>query len=77
MTQTISPALDRRGRPTGIDEALDRVSDQLQRLNQAIKVAVEAGATIELSRRSRYHCGSGHWGDQMSPVVSLPPRAGR
>lgn len=57
-----------------LDAAVRRVSDQLQRLNGAIIEAVEAGATIELLRGSRHHTGTGRWGDQMRPVVTVPLR---
>ena len=51
--------------------AIRRVADQMHRLNHAIVQAVEAGATVELLRCSRYHCGNGRWGDQMQPVVTV------
>jgi hypothetical protein len=35
---------------------------------------VDAGATIELRRRSRVHSGDGCWADQMAPLV-LPKTA--
>jgi hypothetical protein len=48
---------------------LDAVAEGLARLNAAIAEAVEAGLSIELQRAARHHCGSGHWGDLMMPVV--------
>jgi hypothetical protein len=46
---------------------MERVLDDLERLNQTIKQAVEAGLTIEIIRAARHHCGGGNWGDVMSP----------
>lgn len=63
-------------RPPELEAAIRRVADQLHRLNQAIMGAVEAGATVELVRCSRYHGGDGRWGDQMVPVVMLPSESG-
>ena len=54
-----------------LDAAIRRVANDLHRLNHSIAQAVEAGATIELMRCSRYHCGTGKWGDQMVPVVRV------
>ena len=51
-------------------QALNRVSDEVHRLNGAIIGAVEAGLTVELRRASRHHSAAGHWGDQSVPVVS-------
>lgn len=51
--------------------AIRRVADQVHRLNHAIVAAVEAGATIELLRCSRFHAGDGHWGDQTQPIVTV------
>lgn len=53
------------------ETAIRRVADQMHRLNHAIAQAVEAGATVELLRCSRYHSGSGQWGDQMQPIVTV------
>jgi len=53
------------------DIAIRRVADQVHRLNHAIVQAVEAGATIELLRCSRYHAGDGQWGDQTQPIVTV------
>lgn len=63
-------------RPPELEAAIRRVADQLHRLNQAIMGAVEAGATVELVRCSRYHGGDGRWGDQMVPLVMLPADSG-
>jgi hypothetical protein len=56
---------------TVVNGAIRRVANDLHRLNQSIVQAVEAGVTIELLRCSRYHCGSGTWGDQMVPVIKV------
>lgn len=56
----------------GVQEiAIRRVADQVHRLNHAIVKAVEAGATIELLRCSRFHSGEGSWGDQTQPIVTV------
>lgn len=49
--------------------AIQTVADELARLNAAIREAVNAGLSVELSRSERYHCGSGCWGDVMRPVI--------
>ena len=51
--------------------AIRRLADQMHRLNHAIIQAVEAGVSVELMRCSRYHSGSGLWGDQMQPIVTV------
>jgi hypothetical protein len=48
---------------------MDAVTEQLQRLNMAIRDAVDSGLSIELHRSERYHCGGGCWGDMMKPVI--------
>jgi hypothetical protein len=53
------------------ETAIRRVADQMHRLNHAIVQAVEAGVTVELLRCSRYHSGSGFWGDQMQPIITV------
>ncbi|WP_038013736.1 hypothetical protein [Terasakiella pusilla] len=50
--------------PTDIHEASSWMSYQVDQLNLAVKKLVDAGATIELVRTSRYHNGTGNWGDQ-------------
>ncbi|MFD1330892.1 hypothetical protein ACFQ4O_02665 [Methylopila musalis] len=59
------------------DRALRRVADAVHRLNLAIIKTVESGLSVELTRVSRYHNGSGSWGDQMVPMVRDTPRNGR
>jgi hypothetical protein len=56
---------------TEVERAIRRVASDLHRLNHSVTKAVEAGATIELLRCSRFHCGNGRWGDQMVPVVKM------
>jgi hypothetical protein len=54
------------------DAQMDRIEDvvaQLERLNAAVRAAVEAGLSVELHRSERHHCGSGCWGDVMRPVI--------
>ena len=51
------------------DRAIHRLANDLHRLNRSVMEAVEAGVSIELVRTSRHHCGNGHWGDMMVPVV--------
>jgi hypothetical protein len=50
-------------------EAMQAVAAELDRLNAAIRQAVDAGVAIELQRSERYHCGQGCWGDVMKPVI--------
>lgn len=54
------------------DRAVNRLADAVHRLNEAVQRAVEAGVSIELMRVSRFHDGSGNWGDQMVPLVRAP-----
>lgn len=61
---------------SALDTAIRRVANDLHRLNHSIAQAVEAGATIELLRCSRYHCGTGKWGDQMAPVIKVAEAPG-
>ena len=53
----------------GQDSALRMVANSSHRLNEAIVRAADAGITVELMRASRYHGGTGSWGDQMVPIV--------
>ncbi len=50
-------------------DGIEAVAAQLDRLNAAIRAAVDAGLSVELSRSERYHCGGGCWGDLMKPVI--------
>lgn len=59
---------------TDSDRAIREVAETVHRANEAVRRAVDAGVSVELIRVSRYHDGSGSWGDQMIPAVrdSLP-----
>ncbi len=48
---------------------MEAIAEQLDRLNAAIRAAVDSGLSVELQRSERYHCGGGCWGDVMRPVV--------
>ena len=50
-------------------DRLEAVAAELDRLNETIRQAVNAGLSVELHRSERYHCGGGCWGDMMRPVV--------
>ena len=50
-------------------ESLAALAAELDRLNHAVRGAVEAGLSVEMQRAERYHCGRGNWGDVMRPVV--------
>ena len=50
-------------------DRIEAVAEQLDRLNAAIREAVDSGLSVELHRSERYHCGSGCWGDMMKPVI--------
>lgn len=60
--------------PPRSEQALRRVAEESERLNEAIAAAVDAGLTVELRRSRRHHGGQGAWGDQMVPAVTLPNR---
>ena len=45
------------------------LANELHRLNYTIMKAVEAGASVELSRAARHHSGDGNWGDLLVPVI--------
>ncbi len=49
--------------------AINRLANELHRLNHAVIDAVEAGISVELQRGARHHAGGGNWGDLMIPVV--------
>ena len=46
------------------------ITNNLHRLNESIAEAVSAGLTVEIKRASRFHGGTGHWGDQIYLVVN-------
>ena len=50
-------------------QGIETVAAELERLNAAIRAAVDAGLSVELQRSERYHCGGGCWGDMMKPVI--------
>lgn len=52
-----------------LDRAVNRVAEAVHRLNEAVQRAVAAGVSVELVRVSRYHDGSGNWGDQVVPMI--------
>ncbi len=60
-------------RPDGFtaeqDSTIRVVTNSLHRLNEAITEAVEAGLTVEIKRASRFHGGTGNWGDQIYLVI--------
>lgn len=49
--------------------AIHRVADAVHRMNEAVQRAVNEGISVELVRVSRFHSGSGSWGDQIVPMV--------
>ena len=49
--------------------AINRLANDLHRLNNAVINAVEAGISVELQRGARHHTESGFWGDLMIPIV--------
>lgn len=72
VTQTTSCQEDKQGTTTELDMSIRRMADLVHRLNRAVAEVVEAGATVELMRCSRYHSGNGRWGDQTQPIVLVP-----
>lgn len=49
--------------------AIRAIAHDLDRLNDAVKAAVEAGLSVELQRSARHHHDQGYWGDLMTPRV--------
>ena len=49
--------------------AINRLANDLHRLNNAVIAAVESGISIELQRGARHHNDDGYWGDLMIPIV--------
>ncbi len=47
------------------DSRLRIITNNLHRLNDSIVQAVGAGLTVEIKRASRFHGGTGSWGDQI------------
>jgi hypothetical protein len=54
---------------TDQQKAVRRVADAVHRVNEAIIRAVDSGISVELVRTSRFHDGTGNWGDQMIPMI--------
>ncbi len=52
-----------------VDRAINRVAEAVHRLNEAVQRAVASGVSVELIRVSRFHDGSGNWGDQVVPMI--------
>ena len=52
-----------------MDRAVNRVAEAVHRLNESVQRAIAAGVSVELVRVSRYHDGSGNWGDQVVPMI--------
>jgi hypothetical protein len=55
-----------------VERLIRRVADMVHRLNEQVEATVRAGVTVELIRSSRVHDGTGHWGDQMVPLIRMP-----
>jgi len=51
------------------DSNIRIVTNSLHRLNEAVTEAVKAGLTVEIKRASRFHGGTGNWGDQIYLVL--------
>ena len=49
--------------------AINRLANELHRLNNAVISAVETGISVELQRGARHHVDGGFWGDLMIPIV--------
>ena len=64
-----APADPESERPQDQEAAIGVLANALQRRNEAVVNAVEAGLTVACVRASRYHNGSGNWGDQMTPII--------
>jgi SUMO ligase MMS21 Smc5/6 complex component len=69
VTADDTTALDSVKLTEELREALQSVEDSIEELNAALRQAMEAGATVELRRRSRVHSGDGCWADQMATLV--------
>ncbi len=55
-------------------KAIKQVERSIEDMNDALRHAAHAGATIELRRRARVHSGDGAWADQMAPLVLAKSR---
>jgi len=56
------------------DKAFRHIAEAVQRINESVNIAVNAGITVELIRTSRCHNGKGNWGDQLTPVIPVQAR---
>jgi len=61
---------DTPNRTAAQDKAIQRLANDLHRLNNAVIEAVEAGMNVELVRASRYHDSAGNWGDMLVPIIT-------
>ena len=52
------------------DSNLRIITNNLHRLNDSIVQAVRNGLTVEIKRASRFHSGSGKWGDQIYLAIT-------
>jgi phage gp46-like protein len=57
------------GQNIDLDATIRILANNLHRMNESLRAAVEAGVTIELMRTSRFHSEAGSWGDQMTPIL--------
>lgn len=55
--------------------AINRLANELHRLNNAVISAVETGISVELQRGARHHAEGGFWGDLMIPIVVKQSRS--
>ena len=55
--------------------AINRLANDLHRLNNAVINAVETGISVELQRGARLHAEGGFWGDLMIPIVVKQSRS--
>ena len=55
--------------------AINRLANDLHRLNNAVINAVETGISVELQRGARHHAEGGFWGDLMIPIVVKQSRS--
>lgn len=51
------------------EKAIQRLANDIHRLNTSVMAAVDAGVCVELMRTSRYHNEGGAWGDTMVPII--------
>ena len=51
------------------EKAIQRLANDLHRLNNSVMQLVDAGVSVELMRTSRYHNDKGAWGDMLVPII--------